>query len=639
VVPIAVGGIVGGVVLIAAAGLFAWLRRRSLRRASDSTRKLTTPPCTEPGASLDQSDASSAVNYPTQESQSSVGSGSQTPMAMPAQPGSNTVRLDILDLEPDEIAAAASTSRPPSRATSASIEPIKLEHVQKLHQEPIQASLSHPALYPTRAFDKPQNLPGTPLSHAKESDSVRLDILDLVSDELAASSTSSPLSRAASVRPTLTSGVTAVVASARPTAVAVRKFDKDKLADLLMAVDQPESEHPAQSQDDDPHIIDTTEDYDVMGSGERNPKSLSCADVPDGDQRMQAKLLLAKMRQQGILPTTQASLVILQPTPQEAVNTAGPSMANFDATNHDVQTPVDAAGDTAVSGESQAEEQAPSALHSVVLQPPNATLKSAQSPDAGNLTFAQIGNTSNTLSPQLKVDKFKSMPKGREAVRAMYASMAAGGSSDESEEDQCEQKYLSLSKEHPPVSDLSHDPHVPCSSDREAKNLADEKTFQAPASVVDTLARPTKQISRSIAGGKSAYHSHLLAGIGKEFSFGMEGQERGEGAERTSGPVLPPIKDTVVEEKRSQEASGAAGGKLPSVEVKGDQEEIAQEANGTAKTQAEDAHAEAKSVILPVAEAKDVAVDDGGVHCAAETLPPSSSDASDVEMPVPDLQE
>ena len=103
--------------------------------------------------------------------------------------------------------------------------------------------------------------------------------------------------------------------------------------------------------------------------------------------------------------------------------------------------------------------------------------------------------------------------------------------------------------------------------------------------------------------------------------------------------MLPPIKDTVVEEKRSQEASGAAGGKLPSVEVKGDQEEIAQEANGTAKTQAEDAHAEAKSVILPVAEAKDVAVDDGGVHCAAETLLPSSSDASDVEMPVPDLQE
>jgi len=272
VVPIAVGGIVGGVVLIAAAGLFAWLRRRSLRRASDSTHKLTTPPCTEPGASLDQSDASNAVRLPTQESPSGIESGSQAPMASasaariqhgeiltaPAQPGSNTVRLEILDLEPDEI-AAASTSRLSSRIKASSSVRSTLEDVQEFRN-----------------------------------------------------STVSPRGVGSWVHPRTP---TTTQTSTRPTAMAVHTFPKDKLADMLMEESETELNISAK-----PTLIDTSDCFEILPAEQDVPMASNSGQDQKMDDRARAREALRKLREDGLLVKTEANLVLLQQGKEEATS-------------------------------------------------------------------------------------------------------------------------------------------------------------------------------------------------------------------------------------------------------------------------------------------------------------------------------
>jgi hypothetical protein len=277
VVPMAVGGVVGIVALITAAALFVWWRRRTSRGASGPAPKIAR---TEQGGSQGQP-YTQDVRLP-QDSQSSDESGLRTRITAPAQPGSNTVRFEVLDLELDEI-AASSTTRALSHLDSA-----------ERPSAPGKIDLSPRIRTASRM-----------LSNLKDKQKLR-NMIGSPWGGVSAQHPSTPVK---------------TQTSTRPTAVAVNNFPKEKLAEMLMA--DPEPANQGQSVSSSKDLIDTSRYIEVLGAAENHPGASNSGVEPGMDDRAHAVAILRKMRDEGLLVKTEANLILLQDKEETSSGTTG----------------------------------------------------------------------------------------------------------------------------------------------------------------------------------------------------------------------------------------------------------------------------------------------------------------------------
>jgi len=297
-VPLIAGCVAGAVVLLCGLSVWILFRRKFSRRTCALAEKLVTiPRDVPPVLTADSSAAGSAVDVGTRSDASVTASrgssarttrsvdiawkarGDQVQVQQPCNPvdassrrESSSVRMDVLDLEPDDIAASTSTGSPPRANSLASSEASKIRSPEGLR-----------------------------------------------------------ISQAA--------GPEAVAYTASNTAWAFKEFSKEKISDVLMigpvsAEEQQAarlvrlptrlSEDEARNRNLSPDIYTTAGSFDILASGHRSVDSQEVKGLasPPLDARSQATALIAQMREQGLLPAATARLVVLQPKVQESQTVA-----------------------------------------------------------------------------------------------------------------------------------------------------------------------------------------------------------------------------------------------------------------------------------------------------------------------------
>jgi len=297
-VPLIAGCVAGAVVLLCGLSVWILFRRKFSRQTCALAEKLVTiPRDVPPVLTADSSAAGSAVGVETRSDASVTASrdnsarrtrsvdiawkacGDQVQVQQPRNPldapsrcESSSVRMDVLDFEPDDIAASTSMGSPPRANSLASSEASKIRSAEDL-----------------------------------------------------------PVLQAA--------GPEAVAYTASNTARAFKKFSKEKISDVLMigpvsAAEQQAARHgrlPTRLSEDEarnrnlsPDIYTTAGSFDILASGHRSVDSQEVNGLasPPLDTRSQATVLIAQMREQGLLPGATARLVVLQPKVQESKSVA-----------------------------------------------------------------------------------------------------------------------------------------------------------------------------------------------------------------------------------------------------------------------------------------------------------------------------
>jgi hypothetical protein len=476
VVPIA-GGVVGIVAMITAAALFVRWHRRTSRGASDPVWKISQ---IKPGGSLAQPNTQDDVCLQTQDCQSSDESSLPTPITTPALTGSNTVRLDVLDLEPDEI-AVSSTTRPPSRLDLAERPSYPEMHLRT----PLKTRTStRPTAVAVHSFPKEKlaEMIMTDLEQAKQGQSL--------SSSLALIDTSRCIEVLGADYPGASNSVVEPVMDDRARATAIlRKMREEGLlvkteANLVLLQQNKEEassgtvglvasrEAGRRMESAETSVSSSTflEDDQLSTSGSVSSIRNS---LPGGvpmprlnDKPKSAPPPLGAWESSAQMSTSVSLETPASGSECQSMLLSGPKDSHVFGMG-DVGAPIDPESPHLVENE-------------MVRQTPKPTMTSAQSPgtviyDGGkgcllrnvkgtfigmsesrkditivaetpgtviheeNAISAAVINTNNTLG----LDYSKSVLKGREAIKAMYdASMAAGGSSDESEVDQYEQKNI-----------------------------------------------------------------------------------------------------------------------------------------------------------------------------------------------------
>lgn len=287
-------GAAAAFVLIGAA-ILVWLRRKSLRRSSVPEKLRGTAP-QEAQSNLDfsttngqllagtETRVNTALRRPESvnvawEHQCDI--SEEEEMTPPAQSGSNLVRMETLDIE--ENCQSGGTTSPPSASKA--------------------------------------------LSNARRE---RLDDEQKMRDHLPSPRrqiyTSKDCLQARAAPPFMTMNVSEIVRSSKMQTKSVVEFDKDRISDMLTSgpVFGAEGAGNAVQKSVEADAAGSFEVLDNLGSLRNFDVSL---DASAADQRSQATKIMARLREQGVLPQTDAKLVLLQRA-QESTSSSVPQVAS-----------------------------------------------------------------------------------------------------------------------------------------------------------------------------------------------------------------------------------------------------------------------------------------------------------------------